>query len=180
VAQYESSMRELVRDLRPDSERFAVEATKLADAGLARIEEWCQPAQLALDTQIESAVKDLEGRLTGVGPEPSGHELRLLAERLADFDSVERTALYAGADAATKRRMELASQTAAAMPVRRSDGSLAWETLLDADTVSRHRAARLRDLDPEATQAIRRLERVRSLYVGFASSARALIRGPKR
>jgi len=95
--------------------------------------------------------------------------------------ATERLSLYASApDMRTRLALEAASEHAGWVPVRRADGGLGWERLVDEDTISRHRDARLRDADPETTRTLHLLERRRGVLRGLGSRARTLVRDVTR
>jgi hypothetical protein len=93
------------------------------------------------------------------------------------MDATERLSLYANApDMRTRLALEAANEQAGWVPVRRQDGALGWERLIDEETISRHRSARLLEVDPATTVKLRTLERRRGVLRALGSRARSLVR----
>jgi hypothetical protein len=70
--------------------------------------------------------------------------------------------------------LEVASEQIGAQPTRRGD-SLAWETLLDPETVQATMLARADRVDQAGADEIRDLQRLRNTFAGMANTAKALI-----
>ncbi|OFW04602.1 MAG: hypothetical protein A3H96_09440 [Acidobacteria bacterium RIFCSPLOWO2_02_FULL_67_36] len=180
VEQFATTVDEIRADVNLSEQGRLTKLDEAKRVAAGSLDRWHQEHVTALDSHIATLTTRLSEKLAD-GPQPTPLEVQTLVTRLQGMDATERLSLYASApDMRTRLALEAASEHAGWVPVRRADGGLGWERLVDEDTISRHRDARLRDADPETTRTLHLLERRRGVLRGLGSRARTLVRDVTR
>ena len=97
-----------------------------------------------------------------------------MLQRLAGLDPSESAALYHNSPAEDQKCMEVASQQAGRLPVRRGD-AVAWERLLDPETVTAKIMERAEQYDAAGARQLADLVRIRNAFASLAASATSLV-----
>ena len=181
---FESAAEAIRRDPDLSEEGRAKRLKDLAAKATANLDGWDATNVEPLTTQHAALAQTLAAKLAAGAPQPSPVEVQALAAMLTTGpsrpDTVQRVALFAQADDRTRAAMIAASEAIGAIPVQRPDGSFVWESLIDAETVARHREARLREADPEVTRKLHSIEHRRGALRSLSAQARALLRAALR
>ncbi|HXG90319.1 MAG TPA: hypothetical protein VNJ02_18490 [Vicinamibacterales bacterium] len=175
LAQYDSEVGKIERDLHLSEDGKAARVKTAYDAARTAIDKWRIGKTAGIDAQTASQQAKLQAQTDKLLAAPTDIQVRNMVQRLSSFDPLEVEVLYASATDADRRVIEVAADAVGRQPHKRGE-QLVWEPLIATERVAAVRAARVERANPEGAAAIRDSQRIRSTYEALAGAAKGLLR----
>jgi hypothetical protein len=156
------------RNLTPEGKTAARAAKRTAL--LKSIADVHTPRLAGLDGDIAAQRTAL---IPATGEKPDTRRIDFLLSHLRDRTPSEISIFYSSASDEERMALEEAARSVGRIPTKLADGSLAWTSLLPAETINASVIARATARNPQGAKKLQELQEIRDLHVSVATLAAA-------